>query len=99
MLENSKTFEAYVRIDCSYFLLQKMQDKLSAPKSPINKMIDTITGFGQAEFENQKKGITEIIEQIIDDKKLIGADYSNDEEVLAQFKQLETRNPKHNEKA
>jgi len=54
MFENEKVFEAYAEIDYCYYLIERINDKLNKPTSPIERMIDQASGFAKA--RDQKVG-------------------------------------------
>ena len=71
-MESEEVFEAYARIDCSNFLIQKAYDSME---------IGVTT---QEHVDN----IIELMEGIIKDKKFIGADTLLNEKYLNQVKAL-----------
>ena len=82
ILESPEVFEAYAIIDCCYCLLKEAYKKLSAPKDGLQIMIDKATGYDKSQVEQAKKEIMDLLEQVIEAKKTIGADYKNDEKAL-----------------
>jgi len=85
ILENEKVFEAYATIDCCYYLLQEAQNKLSKSKSPVEIMIDKATGYDKLEIEQMKKDVIDLLNQIIEAKKIIEVDYDNERKILKLF--------------
>lgn len=77
LFKSSETFTAYATIDACYYTLQKMFADMEA-RAPIDKAIDKATGR-EADFAND---IADVVRTMIKNKKLIGADYSADEELL-----------------
>ncbi|MCQ1546124.1 hypothetical protein NN761_11135 [Bacteroides clarus] len=71
-------------IDCCYWRLGKLNEALSKPKSAIEQLVDNACGYDGVE-EIRKEVIT-LLEQIIESKKAIGADYSGDSEFLDKLK-------------
>lgn len=88
-MENSiaDTLEHVAVIDFCYWRLKELNNKLSKPKHPIERMIDTACGYD----ENKKilEEIISLLEQIIDNKKAIGYDCTGDELWFEKIKNLE----------
>lgn len=84
IVESAEVFEAYVRIDCNYFLLQKIQEEsqVSDPKTPIEKMVDDASGFTAKRVREYYIGVIAIVENILKDKKFIEADTAETEKLL-----------------
>ncbi len=76
--------EHIVTIDYCYWRLGKLNEALSKPKSTIERLVDKSCGYNEVE-EVKKEAIT-LLEQIIESKKVIGADYSGDSEFLGKLK-------------
>lgn len=86
IFESPKTFTAYATIDAGYYMLSLLYEKLNKtqPRSKIIAMVDQATGYNP-----YKEIINEAIicmEDIIEAKKVIEADYSKDEETLKSLK-------------
>lgn len=77
-----KYFEAVATIQSGYWMLSKQLKELESRK-PIEVMIDQSTGY-EKQFI---KDTISIVEEIIDAKKVINEDYSNDETLLKQLKE------------
>lgn len=76
--------EHIATIDYCYWRLDKLKEQLSKPKSNIERLVDNACGYNEVE-EVKKEAIT-LLEQIIESKKAIGADYSGDSEFLDKLK-------------
>jgi hypothetical protein len=86
ILSSSEVFEAYARIDYSYFCLKEMYDLMGKVKPPIIRAVDEVTGYAKQEAEEAKRTAIALMEQIIEDKKIIGAETERDEEALGKIK-------------
>lgn len=80
--------EHIATIDNCYWLLGKLNETLSKPKSVMEQLADKACGYNEVE-EVKKEAIT-LLEQIVESKKAIGADYSGDSEFLGKLKNKET---------
>ncbi len=80
--------EHIATIDYCYWRLGKLNEALSKPKSAIEQLVDKACGYNEVE-EVKKEAIT-LLEQIIESKKAIGADYSGDSKFLDKLKNKET---------
>jgi hypothetical protein len=88
ILESEKTFEAYATIDLCYYGLQKLNEELGQPKSGLEILIDRSTGFDKAKMKEWIETSIELLEQIIEAKKVIEADYKNDSKMLDDIRAL-----------
>ena len=89
-----ENLEAIAIIDFSYWHIRKMYEILNK-RTPIEIAIDQSTGHEDEIY----KVIISDIENIIANKKLIGADFSEDERMLAKLKEVyQTTNYKSTEK-
>jgi len=86
MWESPEVFEAYALIDHSYWLLDNLRKDASKPVEPIVQQIDATCGF-DANKQRTLDAI-EIVKDIIEHKKFIEADYSNDKEMLEKLESL-----------
>ncbi len=75
--------EHIATIDYCYWRLNKLKEQLSKPKSTMEQ-VDKACGYNEVE-EVKKEAIT-LLEQIVESKKAIGADYSGDSEFLDKLK-------------
>lgn len=89
--ESSETFTAYATIDAGYYMLQELQKILNKRISPIDKAVDVATGYMQEQHKRIRKQCIEIVKDIIAAKKVIEADYSGDEKLLATLKSLKIK--------
>ena len=76
--------EHIATIDYCYWRLEKLNEALSKPKSTMEQLVDKACGYNEVE-EVKKEAIT-LLEQIVESKKAIGADYSRDSEFLDKLK-------------
>ena len=76
--------EHIATIDFCYWRLEKLNETLSKPKSNIEILIDNACGYN--EVEDVEKETIILLEQIVESKKAIGADYSGDSEFLDKLK-------------
>lgn len=79
--------EAIAKVDHGYFLLGKINEKLSIKKQPIKQAIDKACGYDETK-EMRKLAIT-TIEGIIEGKKALGVDYSKDVAMLEELTKKE----------
>ena len=87
-MESAETFEAYAIIDCCYYGLKELNKEVSKPKDGLSLMIDKATGFSEHQNKKWIETSIELLNQIIEAKKLIEADYKNDSKMLAEIKAL-----------
>lgn len=80
--------EHIATIDYCYWRLGKLNETLSKPKSVMEQLVDKSCDYNEVE-EVKKKAIP-LLEQIVESKKAIGADYSGDSEFLDKLKSKET---------
>ncbi len=83
--ESPEVFEAYAIIDCSYFMLKKLYAEMDKPRSVIASMVDDVTGYGLHVMEQHKTSAISLMTTIIENKKIVGADTTSDEAVLAKL--------------
>lgn len=88
MFESPEVFEAYAVIDACYYELQNLYKHISKPKTPIHQMIDEASGFGNAQTKEMKEITISLLQQIIEAKKLIEADYKDTEIWLNEVKKI-----------
>lgn len=74
-------------IDYCYWQLEQLNKKLQSNKSPIDAAIDYACGYD--EVEDIRKQAIQLIEQIIESKKLINSDYSYDIKFLDNLKSIQ----------
>jgi len=86
IFESLEVFSAYSEIDLCYYGLKMLQEEISKPIYGINKMIDDATGFTKVKNKENRETAIALVERIIAAKKVIEADYSNDELMLNQLK-------------
>ncbi|WP_302581643.1 hypothetical protein [Paraprevotella clara] len=79
--------EHIATIDFCYWRLGKLNKQLSKHKSNIEMLVDKACGYNEV-GEVKNEAIT-LLEQIIESKKAIGADYSGDSKFLVELKSKE----------
>ena len=84
LLESAETFEAYAVIDCCNYLLKK----LIIEKKTI-KDLDDATGFSKHQNKERIKNAIDLVNQIIDAKKIIEANYDKETEYLNKLNKLQ----------
>lgn len=82
----SNNLEHVATIDFCYWRLGVLNQKLSKPPHPIEAMVDAACGYDRT--EEIRKEVVSLLEQIIESKKAIGADYSGDSKFLEQIKNM-----------
>lgn len=82
-----KELEHIAIIDFCYWRLEQLNKKLSQPKSPIELIVDNACGYN--EQKEVKDEVISLVEQIIESKKSIGADYTGDDKFLYKLKMKE----------
>lgn len=70
-----------------YWRLNNIYEQLSRLKSNIEILVDSACGYN--EMEEARKECISLLEQIIESKKAIGADYSGDSKFLDKLKSKE----------
>jgi hypothetical protein len=86
--ESAEIFEAFTVIDVCYLQLEEMRKLPLSPPNVIEQMIDRATGFDKKLYDDRKKAIIELIELIIENKKIIEAPFAQDQELLDKIKNL-----------
>jgi len=76
--------EQIATIDFCYFRLKILCKQLSNTKSNIERLVDKACGYN--ETEEIRKECIMLVEQIIESKKAIGADYLGDSKFLDKLK-------------
>jgi lysine/ornithine N-monooxygenase len=86
ILESPEIFHAYAQIDWAYWQIEKVQEAWNAakPKSPIEAAVYDATGYGEAKDKEFTTQIMELLTVIIENKKIVGADYASAETFKAQ---------------
>ena len=92
ILESSETFQAYAIIDYCYYRLKKLNKEVSKPKDGLSLMIDKATSFSEHQNKKWIETSIELLQQIIESKKLIEANYENDSKMLAEIEELANEN-------
>lgn len=93
IIENSKVFEAYVRIDYCYWMIAGLIEQVVKLRSPIEETIDIACGYDMQKEFNKKRINSAIIliKEIIRSKKIINANYDNDETYLNKLLKLQKK--------
>ncbi len=82
IMESQEVFETYAKIDLAYYGLKMLNEEMNKPQTPFEKAIDNSTGSGSDRVKKWKEDSIELLNQIIEGKKIIGADFSGDKETL-----------------
>lgn len=93
ILESSEAFTAHATISAGYYMMQEAQKEFdkSSPKSPIDAMIDQSTGYAAEKLEKHISYLQICLIDIMEAKKVIEADYSNDVKMFNKLSELKTR--------
>lgn len=86
MFESQETFEAHAAIEYCYWRIKQLGKELNKSQSPLDQMIDDATGYGDKVYQGHKAETIELLESVIENKKIIEADYSGDAEFLEKIK-------------
>lgn len=87
IMESAEVFEAYAQIDYCYYALKEVQNDLAkSSRSPLEIMIDNATGYGAEKDKECVEICISLLETIIDNKKIVEADYSGDEIMLGKLR-------------
>ena len=89
LLESAETFEAYAVIDCCNHLLKKLLSAIEESKNPLYRMIDDVTGFSKHQNKERIENAIDLVNQIIDAKKIIEANYDKETEYLKKLNKLQ----------
>lgn len=84
--ESEEIFTAYATIAAGYYMIGQIKKGLDMLKSQIVAAIDKATGFDEATVKENAKQLVVILEDIIEAKKIIEADFTSDETALLAFK-------------
>lgn len=85
IMENAETFEAYATIDLCYYGLRELNKEISKPKNGLHIMIDNATGFAEHQNKERTETAIQLLEQIIEAKKKIEANYEIDTKMLNEI--------------
>jgi len=84
-MESAKVFCAYAEVDFCYLQLKILYEEVSKEISPINKMVDDVTGRTQSKLKENRESAIYLLNKVIKAKKIIEADYSGDETMLSKL--------------
>ena len=87
MFENSEVFDAYATIDYGYFMINQINNN-QKKRTGIEAAIDKATGYDKHLERQLAKELIPILEDIVAAKKVIEADYSQDEQMLIASKNI-----------
>lgn len=82
----SNPLEHIAIIDFCYWRLKELNQKFSKPTQPIEALVDSACGYDRTE-EIRKEAVS-LLEQIIESKKAIRADYSGDSKFLERIRNM-----------
>lgn len=91
MFESSEVFEAHATISAGYYMIRMAQESLdkATAQLPIERMVDRATGADKVKLDSHKQYISLCLIDIIEAKKLIECDCTNDEKLLAELQNTE----------
>lgn len=92
VFHSPEIFHAYAMIDLCYYELNEIYKDASKPKDAITMMIDKATGYSKSQDKKRVKKSIELLESIIENKKIIGADFESDIKTLNEIKTIENIN-------
>jgi len=96
LTESQEVRETYVKIDLCYLEIEKAKaayEKMFKNRSDIDKAIDKETGFHQKKAQQLARIMKTYLEQIIVYKKIIEADWGQDQKVVDGLKKILSNNP------
>lgn len=82
ILESAESCGAHGVIGYCYWRIEQIHKEMNIPTAAINRMIDVATGYDKAKEKEWLDETIELLETVIENKKLIEADYENDEQML-----------------
>ena len=88
LLESSECFEAYATIDACYYVIGEMQTQMNKQRSGIEIAIDNATGYGKAENDEIRDSLIEVMETMIESKKVLEAPIEEDLKHLEALKNM-----------
>lgn len=88
MFESAECFEAYATVDYCHYMLEEIQKGLNKKRSPIDTMIDEVTGYSKAKTEESRQQIIGLLEEIIKAKKVLDAPIADNVKHLEKLKNL-----------
>jgi len=88
ILESEEVMTAYITIDLCYYQIQGIRKEMEKPSSTIERAIDEATGYGKVRNRECMINLIERFESIIENKKIIEADYSADQKTLDRISEL-----------
>ena len=93
MFSSSEAFTAHATIGAGYCMLIQQNERLSKhlKQPPIIRAVDKATGYDDQIHKEISESIIDILTDVIKAKKVIGADYSNDEEMINKAKEFLTK--------
>ena len=80
MFESPECFKAYAEIDCAYSMIKELESNLEkySAKHALEIMIDEATGYSKSKAHEIINQTIECLNLIIENKKIIEADYSKE---------------------
>lgn len=86
MFDSPESFQAHAVISYCYFRINQLsEESKQKPKSVIHAMIDEATGYNDHFKKERVSELKVLAKTIIENKKLIDADFSNDELFLIEL--------------
>lgn len=96
MFESKETFAAYANIDIAYYMIAEVNKNIPE-RHGIIKAIDEATGYDKVLDAQLAQELIPCLELVIENKKIIEADFSKDVELLNRSKEALKNKPKNNE--
>lgn len=88
IFESPEIFTAYAIIDYCYYMLDEIRKEKPKLRSSIEIEIDRVTGYTKHKNKETIKTAISLLKEVIKQKKIIEADYTNDEKTLKQLQDL-----------
>ena len=88
MFESSEAFTAHATIQAGYYMMDQAFKAHQLPKDGLSILVDRATGFDKHQDTELIKYLIVCVEDIIEAKKVIDGDYSNDLKFLNELKNV-----------
>lgn len=86
-VESEEVFAAYAIIDYGMWMLSQIDKRLDK-RTPIERMVDKASGYNEKLERDAAEEMIPILEDVIEAKKVVQADYSKDELLLNAAKKI-----------
>lgn len=90
MFESSEIFTAYATISACYYGIGEIEKEVMKMKSrpPIVQMVDEATGYYDAKQKQFTEDTIELLNVIIENKKIIEDDYTAEKDLIGELIKL-----------